>query len=531
MRMTSHHPTPGGGPPPACAAYAAVLPVLDEPEADARAVAAARTHLATCAYCRAQIAAYDRLDATLRRQLGPTATPSIRTEDIMRDLLHDDPTSTAAAPPLIPPVPSQPGGGGRRLAAWLVPIAAVLVLSLVAGAIFATHARQPGATPTRATATPAPALARGAQVELHAVAMTSASDGWAVGSFRPAPVNVNDDSARQVLLMHDVNGTWSTVHVSILGSLNAISMLSASDGWAVGDQGLILHYDGRTWTGVPSPTETFLHAVQMLAPNDGWAVGDSAFLNGAILHYDGTAWTPQPLPASLSAGTLNAVSLYGLAMTSPDDGWAVGAVQPISQPTPGVTTYDPNALPTGLILRYTHGQWAVATTINGATLQSISISPSGAGWAAGRTDTFTYNNSAGPDPVDVSAPLLLQLTGSSWARVTSPAPSPGTFGYILAGSADQSWLVTGPDMSTGAPGLLRFDGRAWSVVPLPIIADTREWIITSLAMPSPSEGWAVGFRLSNRDNGIPSSTGYGYQPTATPVILRYLSGVWTVYMS
>lgn len=527
--MTPHHPTPGSGPTPACAAFAAVLPVLGEPGVDARLSAAARAHLATCPWCRAQLAAYDSLDAALHRQLGPAATPRIRTEDLMRDLMHDDltTTSTTAAPPPVPHNP--PATHGSRPAAWLAPIAAVLLLSLVAGALFASHARQPGAGPTKGTTTPAQTLTRGSSIELHAVAMTSASDGWAVGSFRSA--TDSNGSAMQVVLMHDTNGTWSTVHVPILGSLNAISMPSPSDGWAVGDGGLILHYDGHGWTRVSSPTVVFLHAVQMLAPNDGWAVGDSASLDGAILHYDGVAWTPQPLPASLSAGTLNEVSLYGLAMTSPDDGWAVGAFQPISQPTPGVTVYSPPTPPTGLILHYTQGHWAVATTIEGATLQSISVASSGDGWAAGRTDTFVATP-GDRGPTDVTGPLLLRLTASSWTRVASPVPSPAILVNVLAGSASGSWLVTSPDSSTSStPGLLRFDGRAWSTERIPTIGDTREWVIVSLAMPSPTEGWAVGYRFSNSDNGIPSSTGYGYQPTVTPVILHYLNGVWTVYRS
>ncbi len=523
--MTSNHPTAERGPTPMCAALAAVLPVLDEPEVDARTAAEARAHLTTCAYCRAQVAAYDSLDAALRRQLGPAATPRVRTEDIMRDLMHEDVTSTAA-PPRVHPAPSAQGGGGRRLASWLAPIAAVLVLSLVAGALFASHIRKPGGGPTRGSATPALPLARGSSTTLNAIAMTSPSDGWAVGSFQPA--TDNNGSATQVVLMHDVNGTWSAVHVPIHGSLDAIAMLSASDGWAVGDQGLTLHYDGHSWTRVPSPTVGPLRAVQMLAPNDVWAIGSDPPMSGVILHYDGIAWSSVPLPASLSASTQNFVSLYGLSMVSPTEGWAAGSMQPITQPTPGVTSYYPTTPPTGLILHYTHGQWAVATAIEGATLQSISVSPSGDGWAAGRTDTFVYRYSD-PDPLDNTAPLLLRLTGSRWARTASPAPSPGTYGYVVAGPANGSWLVSGPDTSTGVPGLLRFDGRAWSTVRVPTIGDTREYVIISLAMTSSAEGWAVGYRFSNPDNGIPRS--YGYQATVSPVILHYLNGVWTVYMS
>jgi hypothetical protein len=66
-------------------------------------------------------------------------------------------------------------------------------------------------------------------------------------------------------------------------SLYGVSMLSGSDGWAVGAQGTILHYTGGQWQEVSSPTTNTLLSIAMVSATLGWAVGE----NGTILHYVG----------------------------------------------------------------------------------------------------------------------------------------------------------------------------------------------------------------------------------------------------
>jgi photosystem II stability/assembly factor-like uncharacterized protein len=58
-------------------------------------------------------------------------------------------------------------------------------------------------------------------------------------------------------------------------------MLSANEGWVVGDSGTILHWDGNTWSQVSSPVTQTLKSVTMISANEGWAVGEE----GTILHY------------------------------------------------------------------------------------------------------------------------------------------------------------------------------------------------------------------------------------------------------
>lgn len=63
-------------------------------------------------------------------------------------------------------------------------------------------------------------------------------------------------------------------------------MISASEGWAIGSNGLIVHDLNGTWTQVTSPTGQTLRSIAMVSPTEGWAVGDQ----GTILHYSNSAW-------------------------------------------------------------------------------------------------------------------------------------------------------------------------------------------------------------------------------------------------
>ncbi len=75
------------------------------------------------------------------------------------------------------------------------------------------------------------------------------------------------------------------------GSINAIWLRSANDGWAVGDSGLVLHYDGSSWVLVMLPQVAALPSLRAVHGNSMgqvWAVGDI----GTILYFDGT-WQMQ----------------------------------------------------------------------------------------------------------------------------------------------------------------------------------------------------------------------------------------------
>jgi photosystem II stability/assembly factor-like uncharacterized protein len=79
-------------------------------------------------------------------------------------------------------------------------------------------------------------------------------------------------------------------------------MVSSSEGWAVGLNGVILHYSGGVWSlYTSSPTTDNLYSVHMLNPDEGWAVGgrwgDPDM--GTIFHYSDVGDQPTPVGGEL----------------------------------------------------------------------------------------------------------------------------------------------------------------------------------------------------------------------------------------
>ena len=330
--------TPRRGQSSRCSAFADLLPLLDSPGLDAEEDAAVRAHLDSCAACQAQRAAYHQMTLDARRSLSPAATARRhQTEELLASILQEIPAATpevgVSSPPRHPVKrlrPSHP----RRLIASLAPLAAVLVIVVVAATLFASHPRPGGNIGT------SPQTPKGSWSNLNAISMVSADEGWAVGNTGPCDANpINDitlsDHCQTTnldsLLMHYQDGTWTTVPVTFKGTLQTIFMLSATDGWAGGEH-LFVHYDGHTWKPMPNPNGVSLQRLQMLSDTDGWAVG-SIGQTQAILHYDGQIWTAQRLPASIESLAQSRYSFFGsLAMISPTEGW-VGATLVPAEPT------------------------------------------------------------------------------------------------------------------------------------------------------------------------------------------------------
>jgi hypothetical protein len=146
--------------------------------------------------------------------------------------------------------------------------------------------------------------------QLKGVAVTSASDAWAVGSsllqFPHAPVTVtlrwNGKAWKRVASPHPAHGNGD--------ELSGIAALSASDAFAVGDfrdaknrsRTLILRWNGRSWKVMPSPTppapakESGLSGIAATSANNAWAVGTYFLSNDdkvIILHWNGKSWRRQ----------------------------------------------------------------------------------------------------------------------------------------------------------------------------------------------------------------------------------------------
>jgi hypothetical protein len=136
-----------------------------------------------------------------------------------------------------------------------------------------------------------------------------------------------------------VCATWRSVPspnvVSDQNFLRAVSAVSASDVWAVGDslpssgiqQTLVEHWNGASWTIVPSPDPGLpaaLSGVAALSASTVWAVGfsstSSAISQALIEHWNGATWSAVTSPTVGSLTTLNGVAAPAGSSTV----WAVG---------------------------------------------------------------------------------------------------------------------------------------------------------------------------------------------------------------
>lgn len=499
--------------------------------------------------------AMSRLVAQLDRALQPRpAPPELRAA--LDDLLRQ--SATVAAPgsrlssPSITtpttPIPSKRPGYRRALSS-LAALAAVLVLSLLATALFISHPRVPLVSTRQNVVVP-----RGAALTLSGISMVSSNEGWAAGSYA-TPTNADGtptghDKAVAVLF-HYLNGVWTRYNVAVNTSgqprLNAISMDSPSDGWAVGgivngqSKAILLHYDGHTWTQITSSLQSDLTAVQMLSATDGWALtgvgGDKS-----IYHYDGTSWAPQPLPDVSISGQQYDLQLFGISMTSPAGGWAVGAAVPLAM---AANAGYPSGPPAGVILHYTGGVWKIQQILPGATLRAVTMDATGDGWVVGNDDVFQHL-ATDPNPndsADIQHMLLLQYTGGRWVTVPVPLANQqrlsGDLDTVTMLSPTDGWItgssntgsITEPGQAANTFVLLHYNGAHWTEVATPNVKDRRGYGIISLSVAAANDVWVVGSAYSTEENGIPNPQGPGYIPTITPLILHYHDGSWTVFAS
>ena len=223
--------------------------------------------------------------------------------------------------------------------------------------------------------------------------------------------------------------TWGVMAVPTVPSLQGLDMLSASDGWACGDDGTLLHWNGTEWSSTTSPTGEDLHGITMVASNDVWAVGDA----GVLLHWDGSAWS------SVASPTLR--DLYDVAFVWAQHGWAVGD--------------------SGAILHWDGASWTDWTRPAVDRLESVDMTPATFGrdgWAVGNGRT------------------VLHWDGSTWQQVEGAMSSHYD---ISAVSRNDVWAV-GPGMYHA-----HWTGSGWSSQQL---ADSS----FSVSAVSANDVWAFG---------------------------------------
>jgi hypothetical protein len=293
------------------------------------------------------------------------------------------------------------------------------------------------------------------------VAATSASNAWAVGG-------TNWFSPSQTLAEQWNGKTWTRMPTPTPGGtgyFEGVAATSPSNAWAVGLIGpgpgipsattpLIEHWNGKVWTQAriaePADGGQF-GAVTAISASNVWAVGqtgESSEGSGQttlIEHWNGRAWTRVPSPNRPG----NFSELTGVAATGPDDAWAVGT----SGSGPGGSYQS-------LMLHWNGHKWALVASPNptGQTdlIRVAAASPDDA-WAVGYTNPNVCGN-GGPQ----CGTAAFHWNGSRWAAVPSANPPAGylnAFEGVVIVSADNAWAVGTTDWASTL--IEHWNGRAW----------------------------------------------------------------------
>lgn len=143
---------------------------------------------------------------------------------------------------------------------------------------------------------------------LYSVDFISATTGWACG----------DNGL--ILKTTDGGVNWSNQTSGTTLDLWGIHFINANEGWASGISGTILHTTngGVTWTAQTSNTANLIYEIEFFDAMNGWASGHS----GTILHTTdgGVTWN-----FFHSGNTGSSAAFESIALKSGNEGWAVGS--------------------------------------------------------------------------------------------------------------------------------------------------------------------------------------------------------------
>jgi len=265
---------------------------------------------------------------------------------------------------------------------------------------------------------------------------------------------------------------WATVSSPVTDNLNSVDMVSANEGWAVGENGTVLHYDGMNWTQFSAPVTatTRLDALSMSSAVNGWAIGqdNTPPFYAIILRWNGTAWEAVPVPSPPWP-----VALQDVSVPNESSAWIGGGVFVCALGPPPCT---PEAA-FGTILHWDGNEWIFYSIAN-TFLSSISMLSDTDGWAVGvEVDQTTKQQRS----------RILHWNGISWTAVDHPITEypAGNIHFILeevsALNANTAWSAV-----SGNHQFLRWDGTSWTAFNSPVSGRP------SIAVLSSDNAWAVG---------------------------------------
>ncbi len=397
---------------------------------------------------------------------------------------------------------------------------------------------------------------------LYGVALTPDGSGWAVGRRHSVLRLGTSASTEQPPLPPPtpmpqataaVPGHWGCLDDGSPDpchhDLNAVSLASRSEGWAVGEDGVILRWDGVAWRRTQSPSYPLdLLDVAALGADDAWTGGA-----GHLFRWDGNRWDALDVAARwyeqyLSADVVSDNEVWfatggeslrwdgqawtrmkgggvqRIDMISPTNGWSSGAWMGFPS-LPDLTAPFPD--PTFAALKRWDGcRWREVRSCSGYGDQcnawALGMASATAGWAANRHELLHWDGAGWQEePNSTGMPLheiepvsereawavgyggtILHWERDSWRRTDSPTQD-SLAGVSLA-DPDYGWAVG----SGGA--LLEWDGREWLErwgAPEAIAGE-----LMSVSAVSASDVWAVGRATIYRGGAIAHWDGMSWRP-------------------
>lgn len=333
-----------------------------------------------------------------------------------------------------------------------------------------------------------------AAADLHTVFMLDRTLAWAVGS--------DGQGGGGVYRLHLQNGRWVVALEASFtqGPLRALAVVSPTNIWAVGENGLIVQKDANGWRTIPTPLPAAsLTTIQMFGSGEeGW-VGGSLPRNGSdthetvLLHYqdgrwqrdttvpgrgaiqalhfvDGVGWavgegiwrysdgrwTQEPAPLACEGGCV--WSLAGVRAINADEAWAVGERM-------GICAV---CAPGYYVVHRSDNQWRVVLSGTGVVnepprtvpavvhqewtnLTAVSFTADGHGVAVG--------NRGAPPADPVSRQLVVRYHDGQWVYEPTPTTDGGLLGVSMAD--------TEHGLAVGTHGLILSYGYGPQSVPTP----------------------------------------------------------------
>lgn len=132
----------------------------------------------------------------------------------------------------------------------------------------------------------------------------AADTGWAVGDSQVA---------------HYYNGSiWSSQNSGVTGNLNSVTVISATDAWALSNHANMWHWNGTTWLSAGVNGNSSFQDMSVVANGAsyvGWMVGTPQGSNASTWYYNGTSWTRN------NTGLPNFLSVTAVTTISASEAW------------------------------------------------------------------------------------------------------------------------------------------------------------------------------------------------------------------